>query len=144
MKNNSVPEKYAKAIKEVITYLKGIREEDINKIPEKMMKFLEENASKDYNCNIDYTKPLNELELMDETKGIIGLICYNYWCETQEQKEKFLNNLKDNEKKYQEELKKKYDLEKVFARKNNKLLIIEEPKKLKWYQKIFKILLKRG
>ena len=36
----------ANAMAEVIYYLKGIKQEDINKIPKKLMQYLNENASK--------------------------------------------------------------------------------------------------
>lgn len=112
--------KYANAMKEVLQYLKGIRKEDINKIPKTFIEFLEKNASEEYDCNFDYTKPLEELNLMDESKGIIGLICYKYWCETEEQKQEFLNKLNENEKKSQEELRKMYNVENIFEKKQQK------------------------
>lgn len=100
--------KYSNAIAETLHYLKGIREEDINKIPEEFMKYLKENSSKEYSPNFDYTKPLKDLNIMNETKGIICFICHNYWCENEKDKEEFLNRLNENEKKFQEKLKEKY------------------------------------
>ena len=111
--------KDANAMAEVMYYLKGIRQEDVDKIPKKFLQFLNENASKEYICNFDYNKPLKELNILDETRGIIGMICYNYWCETEEQKRKFRNHLNMNEQIYQEELRKKYNVEDIF--KNNKV-----------------------
>lgn len=121
--------KYADAMKEVLHYLKGIREEDINKIPRNFIKFLEKNASKEYNCDFDYTKPLEELNLMDESKGIIGLICYKYWCETDEQKQRILRKLDENEKKTQEELRKIYNTDDIFNKKNKRDIKNEYPKR---------------
>ncbi|MBR1540080.1 MAG: hypothetical protein IJ629_02745 [Clostridia bacterium] len=105
---------YEIAMAETLYYLKGIRKEDLDKIPKKMMHFLQENASKEYQCNFDYTKPLNELNLRQETKGIIGCICLNCWCETEEQKAHFLKNLKKNEREFQEQLSQKYPTENIF------------------------------
>ncbi len=106
--------KNANAMAEVIYYLKGIRQEDLDKIPKKFIKYLNENASKEYECNFDYNKPLKELELLDETRGIIGMICYNYWCVTENQKEQYLRKINQNEKRHQEELLKKYDPDNIF------------------------------
>lgn len=114
-----VNERYSIAISETLHYLKGINQDDINKISNKFMLFLKENASNNYSCNFDYTKPLKDLELCDETRGIIAMICLNYWCETEEQKIKFRNHLNVNEQIYQEELRKKYNVEDIF--KNNKV-----------------------
>ena len=118
-----INERYGIAITETLHYLKGITQEDINKIPNKFMILLKENALKNYSCNFDYTKPLKELNLTSETKGLISMICLNYWCETEEQKIKFINHLNVNEQAYQEALKIKYNVDDVFKKKdisNNK------------------------
>ena len=78
------------------------------------MQYLNENASKEYKCDFDYNKPLRELKLLDETRGIIGMICYNYWCITEKQKEQYLKKLNQNEKKYQEILYEKYNPDNLF------------------------------
>lgn len=106
----------ANAMAEVIYYLKGIRQEDINKIPKKLMQYLNENASKEYKCDFDYNKPLKELKLLDETRGIIGMICYNYWCITEKQKEQYLKRLSKNEQEYQEILHEKYNSDNLFKK----------------------------
>lgn len=94
-------ERYGIAMAETLHYLKGISQDDVDKIPKKLMQFLKDNASQDYKCEFDYTKPLNELNLTDEAKGLIAMICLNYWCETDEQKIKFRNHLNANEQVYQ-------------------------------------------
>ncbi len=114
-----VNERYSIAICETLHYLKGINQEDINKIPNKFMLFLKENASSNYSCNFDYNKPLKELNLTKEAKGIIAMICLNYWCETEEQKTKFLNHLNINEQNYQEKLKRIYNVDNIFKNRNN-------------------------
>ncbi len=113
-----VNERYSVAISETLHYLKGINQEDINKIPNKFMSFLKENASSNYSCNFDYNKPLKELNLTNEAKGLIAMICLNYWCETEEQKIKFRNHLNVNEQAYQEDLKIKYNIDDIFKKKN--------------------------
>lgn len=142
-------QRYTDVMAEVLHYLKGIEEEDYKKIPQDVIEYLEENASKEYICEFDYSKPLSELELLDETKGIIGEICYNYWCQTNEEKEKFMKILNENAKKNQEKLKKKYDIDNIFKEVeqknktdniNNKELPI---KKVKWYEKLFNFFKKR-
>lgn len=106
--------RYGMAMAETLHYLKGIRQEDIDKIPNKLMDFIKANASKNYECNFDYNKPLKDLELMNETRGLISLICLKYWCETEEQKNSFKNHLSANEIRYQEELSKKYNIDNIF------------------------------
>ena len=114
--------RYANAMAEVLQYLKGIRKEDVDKIPKKFIAFLQKNASKKYECKFDYEKPIKELELLDETRGIIGVICLNYWCETEEQKSRFLYKMNENERKYQEELIEKYHTDNLFKNKKEKII----------------------
>ena len=106
--------KYEYAMAEVLHYLKGIRKRDRDKIPKKVMSFLELNAAKNYECDFDYNKPLNELNLFKETKAIIAYICLNYWCVTQQQKERFLKQLNKNKGSHQEQLRRKYDIDNLF------------------------------
>ena len=113
----------ANAMAEVIYYLKGIKQEDIDKIPRKFIQYLNKNASKEYKCDFDYNKPLKELNLLDETRGIIGMICYNYWCVTEKQKEQYLKRLSQNEQQYQKILDEKYNPDNIFE--NKKLDFIE-------------------
>lgn len=144
-----VNERYGIAITETLHYLKGINQEDINKIPNKFMIFLKENALNNYSCNFDYNKPLKELNLTNEAKGLIAMICLNYWCETEEQKMKFRNHLNVNEQAYQEELKRKYNVDDIFKKRdisNNEDITSESINKLPVEVKtenIFKRLLNR-
>lgn len=117
--------KNANAMAEVIYYLKGIKQEDINKIPKKLLQYLNDNASKEYKCDFDYNKPLKDLNLLDETRGIIGMICYNYWCIDEIQKKQYIDKLNINELKYQEFLHEKYNPDNIFKNKNEKN--IEKP-----------------
>ena len=139
--------RYANAMSEVLYYLKGIQEDDIKKIPPKFIEYLKENASKDYKCNFDYNKPLKDLELLNETRGIISIICLNYWCETDKQKKKYLNKLKENELKHEELKKLKYNsnsffkdnnlnVDKISNNSNNETSLVEIKERNK-IQKIF-------
>lgn len=112
-----VNERYGIAMTETLHYLKGISQDDINKIPDKFITFLKNNASQNYECKFDYTRPLKELNLKNETRGLIAMICLNYWCETEEQKNSFIEHLNKNEKKYQEELREEYNIDDIFKKK---------------------------
>jgi len=133
--------KYANAMAELLHYLKGIRKEDIDKIPTRIMKFFKNNASIDLKCDFDYTKPLNELNLLEETKGLIAMLCLNYWCETEEQKQNFVSKLKNNERKLQNELAEKCNVNNIFINKrhkidNNKTMNIQNVSYIKAYTEV--------
>ncbi len=112
-----INERYGIAMAETLHYLKGISQDDINKIPDNFITFLKNNASQNYECKFDYTRPLKELNLKNETRGLIAMICLNYWCETEDQKNSFIEHLNKNEKKYQEELRKEYNIDDIFKKK---------------------------
>lgn len=145
-----INERYKIAITETLHYLKGISSDDINKIPNNFMTFLKNNVSKSYECSFDYTKPLKELNLKDETRGLIAMICLNYWCETKEQKNKFKKHLYENEIKYQEKLIEKYNRDNIFNReesvkKDEEIDVTKLPvqiKKENIFTRIFKYIMK--
>ena len=110
-----VNERYAIAMSETLHYLKGINQNDLDIIPNKFIQFLNDNCSMDYKCNFDYTKPLKELDISNEARGLIAMICLNYWCTDEEQKEMFKKHLTENELKYQEELRKQYNSDDIFV-----------------------------
>ena len=135
---------------ETLRYLKGINQDDLNKIPSKFIKFLNDNSSKNYECDFDYTKPLKELNISEEARGIIAMICLNYWCITDEQKEKFKSHLTKNELKFQKEMRRKYNPDNLFNNKVEKNVVdtvkieykeLIEYKEQKWHHKILDKLL---
>ena len=142
-----VNEKYGIAMCETLQYVKGINQNDLDKIPCKFIQFLKDNCLKDYECDFDYTKPLKELNISDEAKGLIAMICLNYWCTNDEQRERFKKHLTENELKYQEKLRKKYNPDNLFKNKVEKINVEDtikkdnieliEYKEPKWYQNIF-------
>ena len=139
-----VNEKYSIAMCETLRYLKGINQDDLNKIPSKFIKFLNDNSSKNYECDFDYTKPLKELNISEEARGIIAMICLNYWCITDEQKEKFKSHLTKNELKFQKEMRRKYNPDNLFNNKVEKNVVDTvkiEHKEQKWHHKILDKLL---
>ncbi len=108
-------DRYKKAIAELLHYLKGISEDEIDLIPNKLMEYLRRNADPEYICNFDYTLPLRELKLMDETKRLIGMLYLNYICESDDEKQRIIDILHTNELKYSgqyEELN--YDISDIY------------------------------
>ena len=133
------------AMAEVLWYLNGIKEDDIDKIPKDIINFIKENASKEYNCTFDYNKPLKELDLLDETRGIIAILCYKYWCTTKEQKELYLKKLNSNEKNYNIKMNEKYNPNNLFKKADQKREDIQNnennAKMVKYKESIFKRIL---
>ena len=110
-------EKYSEAAAEVLDILEHMEKEDYDKIPSKFIFMLEENAAKDYVCELDYTKRLMDMNLRQETKSLLGVMYRNYWC-PEDKIQEFEDKLSENEKKFQEELREKYNSDNIFGNSN--------------------------
>ena len=137
-------DEYSIAYAEVLHYLKGIRKKQIMLIPKGLIEYFKVNKSQTYKCNFDYNKPLNEIEISDKAKGIIGMICLNYWSNSKNEKKIFLEKIEENEKIYQKELNEKYSYDNIFKKSNKdknleneeESLDLEPTKKVKLFEKI--------
>lgn len=95
------------AVSQVNSILKRMSSADIEKIPKKFRKFLKENNKEEYNTNIRTDIPLNKQGLNPETMKLLAVIYRNYLCEDKKAYDKLLQ---ENQKKYEEELRKKYEI----------------------------------
>lgn len=128
-----VTNEFAEASAELIEILKYIPKTEVEKIPLKLRGFFEDVSKPNYNVRIDPRKPLEEQDLKEKTKDLITVIYRNYWC-TEEEKRILDKQLLENDKKYEEELRKKYDPDKLFE-KNTKVQANEDTKELIKYEK---------
>ena len=110
------------AYAEVDNFIECLDLYDKNKIPESIRKYFKKEKSKNYNKIIDVNKPIKDQNLKDETLAIIAMLNLKYWCDDEEEKKRLMTIYSENEKKYQNELKEKYDIEKIFEERNNKKL----------------------
>ncbi len=108
-----VSSEYSKSISEVLDILKHTNKDDVDKISPQFMKFLIENANKEHIPKLDHTKRIKDMGLNEKTIGILSIINTKFWC-TPEQKEIFNDKLKENQRIYEEELRKKYDPNNLF------------------------------
>lgn len=115
---------YSEAITETLDILRHTKKEDVDKISPKFMIFLKENALKTYNPELDHTKKIKDMHLQPKTKAILAIIYKKFWCDDDKRKE--LDNIfKNNEIKYQEELREKYNPDNLFRNKEPKVETIE-------------------
>ena len=133
------------AYSEVNKFLELIGEEMSKKVPFKLRKFFEREMDKNYIPTINTNIPIKEQNLKRKTIAIIAGLNLQYWCK-EDRKQELLEIYSNNEKKYQEELRKKYNPDDIFKRRiktskedgalteNMKLSVVEENR---WYKKIF-------
>ena len=89
---------------------------------------------------------MNEQKLQKKTIDILAMLTLNYWCNSEEEKAELMSMYSDNELKYQEELREKYNPDNLFKNKTRiqeniqenveeKQLVVIDDKP--WYKKIF-------
>lgn len=121
---------YGEAAVEVLEILDNTNKSDVDKIPSSFIKFLVEIASEDYEVNLDHSKKINEMNLKEKTKEILGVIYINWWCDKKD-KENYIKQIRELEIKRQEEIKEKYNPNKIFENKNKVRIYTNEIKEEK-------------
>ncbi len=107
------------AYSEVDEFLGLVTEEEKKQIPKKLRDFFREEKDINYHRNIDPNIPIKEQNLKEETLAIIALLMIQYWYKDESKKQKLLEVLDENERKYQEELREKYNPDNIFKSKND-------------------------
>lgn len=113
---------YAKAYVEILEIISYMGQAYKKKIPSKLLNFFEENKDFGYEYNLESLN-LNS-SFMNETLIILALIEQKYWASNKEQ-EILGQALKENEKKYQEDLREKYNTNNLFKNKVSKVETVE-------------------
>lgn len=114
-----VKENYAYAYKEVIELLKYFSLEDVEKIPEDLIKVFLFNMDTEYVYKVDEEKTFEEQTMLEETKVIFAIIFRDYWA-TDYQRERILAKEENDKKRIEEEKSRKYNTNNIFKEKVNK------------------------
>lgn len=104
----------AYAYAELLEILEYMEEKYTQKLPKKLIKIFEDNALSTYEKHIDRKIPLQEQKISRKTAALIAVLTVQYWCESQEQKQELLNIFKENQRKHDEEIRKKYNPDNIF------------------------------
>ena len=140
------------AYSEIFEILSLMEEEDKEKVPQEVRDFFEEQRMKEYKPKIRTDIPLTEQNLKRETVVLLTILVVNYWCDSEEEKQSFINELEKNEK-VKKELQEKYNPDNLFKnRKKTKEDVVMEQvenvemiqykenlftKLKKWFEKMF-------
>ena len=132
---------------ELLEILKRVDIKLVDKIPKGLMEFFERNKSQEYMYIYNDEKTLKEQSLNNITLSLLAMLNLNYWCENEEHKNELITKYNENDKRYQEELREKYNTDNIFKeRQVNAIPVAEnmqmvEYKKPVWYKKIFEKIL---
>ena len=120
-----VTKEFAEAITEINKIFSYLPIEYVEKIPIKLRKFFKDIESKEYIPNIDPYKQLYEQDIKPKTKTLLTIIYRNYWCNEQERAE-LDKKLIENDKKYEEELREKYNPDDIFKKREKTSTTVQE------------------
>lgn len=107
------------AYAEVDAILELLEDELVNRIPEKVREFFKDEKNKEYKPTIRSDIGLDEQDLKAETISILTLLQLNYLCDSEEEKQEILNELQENDRLKEEELREKYNPDNIFKNRNN-------------------------
>ena len=109
------------AYSEVDTFLEMVSPEEREKIPQKLRDIFREEKDNSYKKIINADIPIIEQNLKEETLSIIALLNLQYWCEAESEKERLRNIYSENERKYQDEIREKYNPDNLFKSKTSNI-----------------------
>lgn len=119
-------ENVAKSYSEVDVILSKLDKKYYNKISKEFLNFINTNEDKEY--KISFANNENNIKISKYTQTVLALVYKTYLCD-KEQKEEYDNILNNNQIKFDEEQREKYDIEKIFEQRRTSSNINEEPVK---------------
>ena len=108
---------YSEAATQVLDILNYTKQEDVKKIPQSFINFLNNISNKQYIPKFNHEYPISALNLTDETKELLGFIYITWWCDESERK-KYKNIIQSNNIKPKEITN--YDANDIFKKKIEK------------------------
>ncbi len=112
-------EETKKALSEIDDILYHLDRTLYSKIPSKMIQLIKENKESSYIPKIDYTKSINDQELLKETRVILSLLYRDYICSPEKKNELISNDI--IELKQVEENPVKFDYNQLFKEKKQEI-----------------------
>ena len=106
------------AYSEIDEFLSLLDEKTRNEVPTKLRELFKKEKDKNYHKEINTIIPIKEQNLKKETLALIALLNLQYWCKDEKEKERLKQVYANNENKYQDELRQKYNPDNIFKNSN--------------------------
>lgn len=141
----------AKIYSEVYALIQLAGEAYKNMLPDKVKKSIDIKRDKTYTPVYSMNIPLEKQNIKKESLAVLANIEYNYWCKTENEKNEFINELKQIDINREKNLRKLYNQDNIFKMVNKDMhnptdkiekVAMIEIKSEKWYRKIFNFLKK--
>lgn len=89
---------YIRAYTELNCLMNYLPKKYKDKIPKNFVEMIQEKSDNQYNIKIVPSKKLNEQNLSRKTRVLLAILKYNYWCESDSDREELRNIFNENEK----------------------------------------------
>lgn len=131
------------AYAEIDSFIELLPRAEKEKIPSKLKQYFKDEKDKETPKKLSVDIPIEKQNLQEETWNLIAMIYLKYLCEDEEEKKELEQIYDENEKKYREEMKEKYNPEKIFKEREKQQVIQNLPIKVQkesFIQKIIKFI----
>lgn len=118
------------AYAEIDSFIELLPKEEKEKIPSKLKQYFKAEKDKETTKKLSMDIPIEEQNLQEETWNLIAMVYLKYLCEDEEEKKELEQIYDENEKKYREEMKEKYNPEKILENRGKKNIVQQEEKNL--------------
>lgn len=120
-----ITNEFKEATTEIDEILEYLPSEYVEKIPLKLREFFKKIKIENYQSNIDPYKPLDDQDVKPKTKTLLTILYRNYWCNEEERAE-LDKILIENDKKYEEEIREKYNPDNIFKKREKTSTNVQE------------------
>ena len=128
------------AYAEIDSFIELLPKEEKEKIPSKLKQYFKAEKDKETTKKLSMDIPIEEQNLQEETWNLIAMVYLKYLCEDEVEKKELEQIYDENEKKYREEMKEKYNPEKIFKEREKQQVIQNLPIKVQKESIIQKII----
>ena len=128
------------AYAEIDSFIELLPKAEKEKIPNNLIRYFKEEKDKETVKKLSLDIPLEKQNLQEDTWNLIAMIYLKYLCEDEEEKKELEQIYDENEKKYREEMKEKYNPEKIFKEREKQQVIQNLPIKVQKESIIQKII----
>lgn len=102
------------AYAEVDYVIKHMNERYVSKLPQNLLDFFDTIKDPEHEVYIDPYKPLQNQGLQKYALEIIALLHVKYWCADQARKEELLEKMRENQEKFEAQLREKFNTDNLF------------------------------
>ena len=116
---------YSEAAVEVLNVMQYINMQDMKKIPQSFIKFLQSIAAKNYKVNFDREIKIENLNLQEKSKELLGFIYITWLCDKKEFA-KWKNEIQKEKTIRDKSIHKEYNPNTLFEKRNKPQFVDEE------------------